>query len=615
VDLDRDPVERIVARVSAQPGPVIHEVIAGVDEWALERRRTDAPAGQWRRLLAVADAIDRDERRRKVRRLLAKSPARRTPAGAGRWDGARAELRRLAQEVDPTKTPPLQVLTLARALSAFGEGAAGEALLNAVVAVRRGEAVLLYALALMLEQYPSRRNEAVEYYRAVCAARPQLGLSLGLALLRAGRAVEGEAVLRALARQQPENSYTMLHLELARGKGLIDTLRKLTALHPDDAEGHYNLGCALAERKQGREAIAAFRKAIALRPDYAEAHYNLGNGVRDLGDLAGAVSEYDRAIASKPDYAVAHYNRGLVLYQMKKPAEAEAAFRNAIKHREDYSEAHNNLGNLLSQRGQLGEAATHFGAAAALDPGNGAAHFNLGNTLQQTGQFKEAAEAYRGAIRADANDAEAHNNLGVVLRKLKKLPEALAAFRAADRLLRDHPVIREHIRVTALWMELEKKSADILAGKAKLKTGREQLDFARFCGEYREDHRAAAQFYAAAFEADARLANHEHRFPAACHAVLASGKEPDVKERSRLRLQALRWLRAELDDWSREVKNGPARVRRAARAFLANVKSTPALADARDKEALEKMPEGDRRPLVEFWAEVERLLANLDTGN
>lgn len=38
---------------------------------------------------------------------------------------------------------------------------------------------------------------------------------------------------------------------------------------------HYNLACALAERKKSDEAIKEYQKAIELQPDYARAHYNL----------------------------------------------------------------------------------------------------------------------------------------------------------------------------------------------------------------------------------------------------------------------------------------------------------------------------------------------------
>jgi hypothetical protein len=72
------------------------------------------------------------------------------------------------------------------------------------------------------------------------------------------------------------------------------------------------------------------------------------------------------------------------------------------------------------------------------------------------------------------------------------------------------------------------------------------------------------------------------------HAALASANESGDEERSRLRSQALRWLRADLDDWSAKVNSGPGQVRRAARAFLASAKTTPALASIRDKGALDK---------------------------
>src|SRR5262249_6493189 len=48
-DIDREPVAKVAARLGAQPRPVVQEVVAGLDEWALERRRQGRPEAAWRR--------------------------------------------------------------------------------------------------------------------------------------------------------------------------------------------------------------------------------------------------------------------------------------------------------------------------------------------------------------------------------------------------------------------------------------------------------------------------------------------------------------------------------------------------------------------------------------
>src|SRR5205085_2583651 len=117
--------------------------------------------------------------------------------------------------------------------------------------------------------------------------------------------------------------------------------------------------------------------------------------------------------------------------------------------------------------------------------------------------------------------APAHNGLGIALRDLKKLAEAVAAFRKADQVLPNHPVIRNNLRLTERWLELDKQLPDILAGKAKPSSPQEQVELALFCVSYMERYRTAVGFFTDAFTAEPKLADNlqaQHRYNAACAA-------------------------------------------------------------------------------------------------
>ena len=53
----------------------------------------------------------------------------------------------------------------------------------------------------------------------------------------------------------------------------LPSTRKRSKPRPDYAEAHYNLGLALAGRRQFNEAITHYRQALSAKPDYAEAHW------------------------------------------------------------------------------------------------------------------------------------------------------------------------------------------------------------------------------------------------------------------------------------------------------------------------------------------------------
>jgi serine/threonine-protein kinase len=197
----------------------------------------------------------------------------------------------------------------------------------------------------------------------------------------------------------------------------------------------------------------------------------------------------------------------------------------------------------------------------------------------------------------------------------KKLGEAVAAFRKANQLLPNHSVLRNNLRQTERWLELDKQLPALLAGKAKLRSPQEQLELAQFCAEYKERYRTATSFFTEAFIAEPKLADdleRPHRYDAACAAALAGcgqGKDADqsdVKERTRLRRQALGWLRADLAAYRRDLGKEPDKVRQAVHERMQHWQQDKEFAGVRG-ESLAKLPETERRDWKQLWQEVETL--------
>ena len=93
-----------------------------------------------------------------------------------------------------------------------------------------------------------------------------------------------------------------------------------------NAETHYSLGNALAEKGQYDAAIAEYREAIRLQPNLSEAHFELGIALDDKGQYDAAIAEDREAIRLKPDYAAVHYNLGGALKRTAQNAEASREF-------------------------------------------------------------------------------------------------------------------------------------------------------------------------------------------------------------------------------------------------------------------------------------------------
>jgi serine/threonine protein kinase/Flp pilus assembly protein TadD len=365
-----------------------------------------------------------------------------------------------------------------------------------------------------------------------------------------------------------------------------EVLRRAQQAYPVDFWINFDLASTLLRKKPPdlAEATGFLRAARALRPGSDVVWNNLGYSLTYQKKLVEVEAAFHKAIALKPDDASAYSNLGALLCDhLDRPADAERLFRKAIALKPDYAEAHYNLGNALCQQKKLEEAMAEF----------------------------------RKAIRIKPDYGSAYSNLGAALGEQKKLGEEVTAFRKADQLLPNDLDIRNNLRLTERWLELDKQWPAILAGKAKPNSLGEQVELAFFCIAYKEYHRAAVDFYTDAFTADPNLAadlNAQHRYNAACAAALAAaGKGVDAnklddKKRARLRQKALDWLRADLRAWNNVLERhsdtaGPKVVN-----LMQHWLNDSEFAGVRAPEA-QKLPAAEQSAWQKLWADVENLLA------
>jgi hypothetical protein len=125
LDMEGTAEAEVVEQLRREPDVVLHEVIAGLDAWMMERRLLNRPEAEWRRLVRVADELDRDDRRRRLRAVLAGGSPPRVETVAGLvgagsawpavWELARGSARRqlseVRKEINPQTEPVLTVVT------------------------------------------------------------------------------------------------------------------------------------------------------------------------------------------------------------------------------------------------------------------------------------------------------------------------------------------------------------------------------------------------------------------------------------------------------------------------------------------------------------------------
>jgi tetratricopeptide (TPR) repeat protein len=501
---------------------------------------------------------------------------------------------------------------------------------RAAVALRPGNASAHYNLGLALKDKGDVAGAIAEYQKA-SALDPKDAMAhnnLGLALKKKGDLAGAIAEYQKASALDPKNAGAHNNLGVAlKAQGdvaaAIAAYHKAIALDPKHTNAHNNLGVALKDKGDVAAAIAAYHKAIALDPKHTNAHNNLGIALLAQGDLAGAIAEYQKAIALDPKLALAHYNLGRALHAQGDLAGAIAEYQKAIAVDPKLAPAHNNLGIALRAQGDVPGAIAKYQKAIALDPKYAPAHHNLGRALQEKGDVAGAIAEYQKAIALDPKNVGTHCGLGLALRQLGRLHESLASLRRGHALGAGRPAWHmpsgQWVKQAERLLELDRQLPAFLKGERQPRSAAEALDLAKLCQQpFKQRYVAATRFHRAAFAAEPKQAETlraGQRYDAACVAALAGcgkGKDAaalDSKERFRLRRQALAWLRADLTAWQDLLRKAPQQAGPSVVKALRHWQQDTDLAGVRDKAALAKLPEAERKEWANFWADVAALLA------
>jgi serine/threonine protein kinase/Flp pilus assembly protein TadD len=651
----QEAADRIAASAIRVP------LVAAVDHWArvkegLATSDRDSPgvkratkAEERQRLLAIARLADDDPWRQQVREAAARND----------W----AALERLARRPAVLLQSPTTVMFLSEQLSAKEavallrraqrrhpgdfwinhqlsaylplmeppRPAEAVAFSRAALASRPRSAEAHSALAHAL-QADGKRDEAQAEYREAIALRPDYypaHFGLGNVLSARGELAEALAEFREAIRSLPRSGEAHLNLGniLDRQGKLAEAeaeWREAVQLMPRSPYPHTNLGISLAKRGKLTEAVAEYHTSLRLLPHHpnnAQAYSMLGAALEKQGKLAEALVESREAVRLRPEMGELHNNLGTLLLRQGKLAEAEAEFRTAVRLKADYADAQYNLGLALWQQGKLAETVAESRKALRLRPENALAYITLGLALGRQGKLADAEGEFRKAVRLNPDESSARINLGAVLAQQGQYQEAQVHLRKAHDLFAAgdprRPGLLAQARRAGQLADLDRKVPDILRGKIQPANAAERVTVAVMCQEHKHFYAAAARFFADAFAAQPQLADDVgtgNRYNAACAAALAAaGKGNDAadldrKERSRLRRQALAWLRADLTSWGNLAEHGPPQGRQAVEPMLRHWQTDSDLAGVRDAGALAKLPKDESQDWQKLWTDVALVL-------
>jgi tetratricopeptide (TPR) repeat protein len=238
------------------------EIASDLDDWASVRIMAGRPDEAWKRIVALAQAVDPDPRRAVL---------------WGRFEAKdRAALERLADEAISTGgQPTASLVLLAWALDNLGAGERAADVLRAAWRRDPGDFWINHDLGarnrrdLVTDPLEPRRNEEMRFMTAAVALRP------------ASPAAH-------------ERLGSLLWFEFRKTKEAASEFREAIRLKPDYAHAWHLLAFCLEDLGQRREAIAAWREAVRLAPAHGQYRFWLGRYLLLVGEFQEAAENLRR---------------------------------------------------------------------------------------------------------------------------------------------------------------------------------------------------------------------------------------------------------------------------------------------------------------------------------
>jgi tetratricopeptide (TPR) repeat protein len=200
---------------------------------------------------------------------------------------------------------------------------------------------------------------------------------------------------------------TGLAYDVGSGKGNAEitlAVKELrAAVAQDDAfgPGHAELGRTLLLAGDPDGALVSLRRASALLPDDAEVHSALGGALLAVGKKDESLAPLQRAAALDPGRAERHGNLGTVLLLMGRVADAVKEYELQVRIAGNDARAHSDLGAALLALPDVPRGTRELERAVQLDATHASYHTNLGYAYQLSGRRADAVREYREALRRD----------------------------------------------------------------------------------------------------------------------------------------------------------------------------------------------------------------------
>ncbi len=238
----------------------------------------------------------------------------------------------------------------------------------------------------------------------------------------------------------------LVYVEMKEPHRAVTELEAILQAHPSELRVRDYLGWLYEQIDDVEGALDAYRTNIDLDATFYDSRIHLGILLYRLTRYDEAVRHLTQAAGLKPSNSETHLMLGLSYLQADEFEQATSAFEKGLEYHPDDENLRFNLGAAYDKLDRFPDVVREMEAVLALNPDHTDALNYLGYSYADRGiNGEEAVELTRRAVALKPDNGAYVDSLGWALFKVGRVAEALREIQRASELVKDDPVIFEHL--------------------------------------------------------------------------------------------------------------------------------------------------------------------------
>ena len=238
----------------------------------------------------------------------------------------------------------------------------------------------------------------------------------------------------------------LVYAERNDARRAIEDLKRIIQAHPSALRVRDYLGLLYERIDDVEKAIDAYLTNVNADATFYDSRVHLGYLLYRLTRYDEAVPHLTQAVALKPDNPDTHLLLGLAYLQAKQFVQAASAFEEGLTVSPTDTELRFNLGAAYDKLNRFSDVVQAMEAVLTHDPDHADALNYLGYSYADRGiNGQEAVELTQRAVALKPDNGYYIDSLGWALFKVGRVDEALHTIQRAADLVKDDPVIFEHL--------------------------------------------------------------------------------------------------------------------------------------------------------------------------